>query len=121
MGQCKDCVRYKADTKWCARLNRKRRPEGSCKEFEPLEDATPKTRGVPLVTLDGMVNWMRRRGVMALKHDEIAITLGTLEEPSPQIRPPKTTTDPEDEDARRIRERMERAITFYGTARAGSR
>lgn len=119
MGQCKDCARYEARTHWCARLNRKKAEDSGCREFEPTEQARLGPAPVDVAPLDYLVDWMRRRAVVAVKIGDTAITLGTLEEPSPvPMRPPPATDiDPIEEQKRRqARARAERAETFYGSA-----
>jgi hypothetical protein len=117
MGQCKDCERYNGETNWCARLNRKKTPESGCREFiaEPTSRKPP--RGVPIATLDSLVDWMSRRAVVAIKHGELAITLGTLDEPPPQIEKPATNPEPETEDERRERIRNANKAIWYGASR----
>lgn len=116
---CKDCDRYKADTLWCAKLNRKRQPDGSCREFVQADAPTKKTKGISTATLDALVDWMRKRGIVALRHGEIAITLATIEEPMPAMRSPQAK-EPETEDERRAREVRERMTTLFGSARTRS-
>lgn len=112
MSNCKDCDRYNAETKWCALLNRKKLPDSSCREFVGEDKPAKAPRGVPIATLDALVDWMRKRAVIAIKVNEIAITLGTLEEPMPQPKMP-ANREPPSEDALRKKKRDEIADIFY--------
>lgn len=116
MGQCMHCVHHNATTLWCSRLQTKKLADDGCREFTAVEGKAIVPESVDLATLDALVDWMRRRAVVAIKHHDVAITLATIEEPAPTpVR--ARSTQPEDPEKRRERERAERSVTFYGTAR----
>lgn len=118
MGLCKKCNRYNAETNWCAEHKTKKLPTDGCRDFVAEDKPKKSPRGLPMATLDGLVDFMRRRGVSSMRYENIVISLGSPEEPPPP--PPKAPErrEPPSADELAKQARVEKMKTLWGTARS---